>query len=677
MNLQAIARFGCALMVCAGAPAQAKSREVAPCTLALDSPNPATGRTVTAQDLLDLRDFGAIGLGSAPAPFSLSAKGNTAALQLRQADAANDRYCTAIVLVELDASYTPTLIDTGGEIVAASSTRYGMTDLPLGIPKPALLRWSPDGRRLAYTKTFTDRSEIWIYDRVDRRSNRVLTSAVDILEMALSDDGRRLLYSSQPGLVAARSAIAAEGKDGYRYDQRFWPLSADGPMPPSDIPVIDSAWDIESGGAAALSQQDARTLHPSRIWPSGALAAAVAKEGGLVAWIVPRSDALDAVTEVRLKSDGTAESICPFAACTAVTGLWWAADGKRLIFQRRSGPADSRTEFYSWGLGKEAPVRLLETSDALFGCAPRGVDLVCAQETSSRPRRIVKLDTRTGKRRDVFDPNPAFSSLRLGSIRRLTWQNAFGLTTFADLVLPPSWKPGTRLPLVVVQYESRGFLRGGTGDEYPIQAMAGQGLAVLSFNRPTWFGLTSHPRTDEEFYARNNENFADRRSNLSSLERVIAQLDREGIIDPDRIAITGQSDGAVTATFALANSSLFSAAILSTCCESEPAQEASGPALDEFYVAMGYPGTRDAAPGFWRTNSIVDAPDARKVPILVQAASSEFRMGLATYRDLHRRGWPIEMYVYPDEGHVKLHPAHRSAVYNRNLAWLRERLQHQ
>ena len=42
--------------------------------------------------------------------------------------------------------------------------------------------------------------------------------------------------------------------------------------------------------------------------------------------------------------------------------------------------------------------------------------------------------------------------------------------------------------MVVVQYDTRGFLRGGTGDEYPIQAFANRGYAVLSFRRPQAVG---------------------------------------------------------------------------------------------------------------------------------------------------------------------------------------------
>src|SRR3546814_5155407 len=50
--------------------------------------------------------------------------------------------------------------------------------------------------------------------------------------------------------------------------------------------------------------------------------------------------------------------------------------------------------------------------------------------------------------------------------------------------MPAPSRPSKPYPLVVVQYDTRGFLRGGTGDEYPIQALAASGFAVLSVSRP-------------------------------------------------------------------------------------------------------------------------------------------------------------------------------------------------
>src|SRR3546814_2311142 len=84
----------------------------------------------------------------------------------------------------------------------------------------------------------------------------------------------------------------------------------------------------------------------------------------------------------------------------------------------------------------------------------------------------LKLDPTTSTSKSIFEPNPEFSALSLGRVERMRWKNVYGIESFGDLVLPVEYKPGTRYPLVIVQYESSGFLRGGTGDEYPIQDFA-------------------------------------------------------------------------------------------------------------------------------------------------------------------------------------------------------------
>src|SRR5258706_6707493 len=121
----------------------------------------------------------------------------------------------------------------------------------------------------------------------------------------------------------------------------------------------------------------------------------------------------------------------------------------------------------------------MTTEDALVGCDLAGQELICAREGARSPRRLVAIDVRGGKSRTIFDPNPGFARLRLGEVRRLRFRNAYGVECFADLVLPPTIKAGEKVSMVVVQYYSEGFLRGGTGDEVPIQAMAARRFAVL------------------------------------------------------------------------------------------------------------------------------------------------------------------------------------------------------
>src|SRR3546814_7717574 len=72
--------------------------------------------------------------------------------------------------------------------------------------------------------------------------------------------------------------------------------------------------------------------------------------------------------------------------------------------------------------------------------------------------------------------------------------------TFVDLVYPVNYDRRKKYPLIVVQYISRGFLRGGVGDEFPIQVFANRGYAVLSIQRPklTALALESHSAAELE-----------------------------------------------------------------------------------------------------------------------------------------------------------------------------------
>lgn len=657
---------GCAL---ATALLNHPSHAAVRCMGPLPAPSSGAARPITADDLLKLRDFGGTSTAISSSPFDLAPGGARLALEMHQANAYTDKYCTAIVVVSAKGREDPRIIDDAGEIVPANGSRYGIAELPLGVPKSILLRWSPSGEALAYTKNFSDRTEIWRYDVIGDHTQKLLVSPTDISALAWSPDGLSILYSSRPGKIHALAEIEAEGRNGYRYDSRFWPSSSDRPFVSSDIPLVDSAIDASTGEAVALPPEAADFLRPSGSWLLRSRALAKSTIEGVVAWSAVAGRRYREEPELKVQI-GDRMIACEGVSCSNVQALWWARNGRTLWFQRRTGVAESVTEFYEWNPGRGAPRRLLRTTDALFGCRQAGENLVCAQETSIAPRSIVSIAMRDGGRRTVFNPNPEYASLSPGIVTRRQWSNSFGISTFADLVLPAGFKVGQRMPLVIVQYDSRGFLRGGTADEYPIQALVAQGFAVLSFNRPPWYGSTLPVKNEREYMRANNEGWADRRSNMSSLEVIIQQLDEEGVIDPNRVAITGQSDGASTATYVLANSSLFSTAILSTCCQSDTMFALGGEGLKDFYVQNGYPASRSDNQNFWREGTLESAINAKRVPILVQASSAEFRLALSTYSELRQRGWPIEMYVFPDEGHVKFQPAHRLAVYRRNVQWL-------
>ena len=291
------------------------------------------------------------------------------------------------------------------------------------------------------------------------------------------------------------------------------------------------------------------------------------------------------------------------------------------------------------------------------------------REQSTDPRHVIRLNLKTGAIRILYDPNPNFHALSLGMVKRLHWRNEFGVETFGDLVYPVNYKPGRRYPLIVVQYITRGFLRGGTGDEFPIQAFANRGYAALSIQRPSPSRLVKGAKSRAELEQGLLRNFKDRRNVLSSIESEVKHLIYNGIVDRNKVGITGLSDGSSTVQFAEVNSRLFKAGSVSGCCW-EPYQDVfMGPAATADFHQRGWPSLIQDDPNFWSRISLVKNARTVAFPLLMQQSDDEFRAALASFTALKEAGKPVALYVFPHEYHVKWQPAHRLAAYERNLQW--------
>jgi dipeptidyl aminopeptidase/acylaminoacyl peptidase len=193
---------------------------------------------------------------------------------------------------------------------------------------------------------------------------------------------------------------------------------------------------------------------------------------------------------------------------------------------------------------------------------------------------------------------------------------------------------------------------------------------VLSYQRPRDFAWGSAATSLSEYARIDNLGWADRRRVLSSIEAAIDRAIALGVADPDRIGITGLSDGVPTVQFALLNSTRFRAAVVSSCCD-DPfgSLYAGGPVYADQLKAHGYPAPGEDRPAFWADYSL--AVNARRVaaPILVNAPDREYLGAMQAVANLREAGKPIELRVFPDEYHIKWQPAHRSAIYADVLDW--------
>ncbi|MGN8001179.1 Atxe2 family lasso peptide isopeptidase [Sphingomonas sp. 22176] len=660
--LRVVAALWCALLPTS---AWARCEQVLP---GGDAARPAD-RELTAADLIELREIGDPDSASfsGPSPFALSPDGSRIAYIVNRADLATNSYCRAVVVSGLTGKEPPRVVDRGGVLITILDVQRGHY-LPSGATRTIVPAWSPDGRRIAYLRRDAGVTQAWVAEADGSGARAVTHAAFDVEAVAWSSDGSRLLYGTRKGAAETEAALDREGQSGWLYDRRVSPeISARPLMPATDL-LDANAVDLRTGAILPANTADQAAV--ARAAPANMPVDPIASRPDGSKGLIERQDSSPLAPARLVVTGGAGTHRCDADACAGgILSLWW--QGNSVLFLRREGWAKEAMALYRWQPDGAPPAVILRTTDVLHGCVMAGTELVCTRENSSTPRRIVAINTATGATRMIFDPNPEFASARLGSIRRLKWRNDLGLEAWGDLVLPPDYTPGTRLPMVVVQYHSDGFLRGGTGNEYPIFLLAQRGIAVLSTERPSFFAAAfPQLKTWYEINAANQKDWGERRSLLSSVLTGVQMAVEQGYADPKRVGITGLSDGATTVAFALINSKAFAAAALSSCCM-EPNTTATygGLAWAEWLRGMGYPPATRDNPAFWRDMSLARNTARVDTPLLMQLADNEFRLALEAFGALHEQNKPVEMYVYPDEFHVKWQPIHRRAVYSRTLDW--------
>ena len=630
----------------------------------------AGSRPLVPEDLVGLRDIGPIDPEPYAAPFfTISPDGRRAALQMRQADPATNRYCLAMVVLDLVPRARPIVVDQGGDLLLLTIDLRGIAGFATGNTRVITPRWSPDGRWIAFLKRTAGRTQVWRAMADGSGSAPLTHSPIDVVDFRIGVGGSTIIYATRPGLEQSRQSYEREALTGFHYDERFSPFAREWPYAVAPVERRVEVFNLQTGLVREPTPEEAALVAVDHELIATA-GAPVAHEVTAGAWITATSltgGAQAGGFHARLSNGSTATCAAP--QCEGATKPWSMPDGRRIRFFRREGWDHASTAIYEWTPKSGSVRRLYLTDDVLADCAPSRDELVCLRDSSLKPRRLERLNPASGSVTLLFDPNPEFSRLMLGSVQRLRWRNSFGLETLGDLVLPVGYRSGERYPLIVVQYDTRGFLRGGTGDEYPIQAFANRGYAVLSLRRPASIGSVRGGKDFAEANRLNLDGFADRRSAQSSLEGGVRLAVEAGVADPARIGVTGLSDGASTVTWALIHSSLFSAAAMSTCCIDTTLAMRVGPSAAKVFQAAGYPGILGRSDPFWKELSLSDNARRVSTPILLQLSDDEFLNSLESSTALREAGAPVDTFFFPGEHHVKWQPAHRLAIYRRSLDW--------
>lgn len=625
---------------------------------------------LTPEDLVRLRDIGP------PEPqyffspaFTVSPDGRSAAFQLRQADPKRNDYCMAMVIVDLTRQGPPRIVDQGGQFIQQTIDLRGIAAVPSGLPKIITPRWSKDGGWIAFLKRTGQTTQVW-RAFADGSGSAPLTHAPsDVVDFRIGANDSTIVYATRPDIDRQRKEIAQDGLNGWHYDNRFAPLISKEPQPTTPADKNGEVLDLGSGDVRAATPAEAALVAVGDDLPAGPGAPLPTNVPGLEILATNLSATAKAGSLKAHLPDGSTAS-CTAGPCEGARRPWWAGPSHRHVrFLRTEGWANASTAIYDWDVRSGAVRRLYLTDDLLTSCTPSAASLVCLMHSSLVAGELIRLDPVSGKRAVVFDLNPEIEQRTLGKPERLHFRNAFGVESVADLVFPVGYHAGTKYPMIVVQYDTRGFLRGGTDDEYPIQAFANRGYAVLSFKRPQ--SISSRTAKDFEQEGRLDlEHFADRRNVQSSLEAAIKLVINRGIADPARIGITGLSDGSTTVEWELIHGKLFAAAAMSSCCFDTTMISEVGPSASRHFKAEGYPGILGRNDPFWKDVALEVNAQRISTPILMNASEEEFTGALLTYNALREAGVAVDLFEYPGEYHARWQPAHRLATYRRSLDWL-------
>jgi dipeptidyl aminopeptidase/acylaminoacyl peptidase len=623
--------------------------------------NQAAARPPSAEDMLAL-----IELGDYRGGLSLSPDGQHIAVFARETRLRDNDYRYRL-LVMPSAGGAPRIIAEAGDIILRN-TPYG----PTGAAADRAPAWSPDSRSLAYLTAREGRVELWRVALDGTPAEVLVDGPGDVLRFAWLDDNSLVVETGAPRASFSAAVLRAE-RFGFHPDDFFTPYASLRPLADVDAVPTQLVIDVETRTrrSPALAESEFLSDRPA---PNTAIAENRAE--GSVTWIAPRTAGDRASTPAlglyRATLDGGRSVMCGNPACSGrMLGAWIFGD--QTVFRRMEGHGQGLTALYAWDWRSNTVGRIRRADEELFGCGRAAARLICLQEAPLQPRRIVSIDVATGNLAELYDPNPEWRAFDQPRIETIEVSDAYGNDAFAHLVFPANYRAGRRYPVVVVQYRSRGFLRGGVGGEYPILPLAGRGYFVLSVDRPEWRGAeASLPQAelDQRTALDNSENLMKQ----SALEAMLAELDRRGLSDPRRIGITGLSDGAETLYWAITNSDLFAAAVASTQPTDTTAWTLGSRAFRRSLLSEGMRGpdadSADPWAAWWARNTTVLHAERIRAPLLMNLAESEAIMGFPLATRLEELGRPVDVYVYPGAYHIKWRPAQLLAAQTRAMDWL-------
>ncbi|MSO62462.1 MAG: S9 family peptidase [Acidobacteria bacterium] len=566
-------------------------------------------------------------------------------------------------------------------------------------------RWSPDGQRLAFLSNRGDRRAIWIANSMGADAVEVVRADTGIEQYAWLPDGSGVLFTVRAPTPDAATvqrgddarAPGASQPSSRLYRRRFDRTASD-PLTSADEHVdgFDVARGPDGQSRVVFTVQPSRLVRDGRLRsdlrvldlatlaartlvarpgmdrspqfsPDGRTVAFVSM-GGVADWLGNYGISTVGVDGAGLRNLTSAfDERIEYHLADKETAFRWAADGRRLYFLGPQGPAHRL-----WAVdAATAGVSTVSTWDeakvvSSFDLASSGAVVLVASDAGTPPE-LYLLGAPPQRETMLTSVNADYPRDTIATTERLSYRAGDGTPIDALLVKPRGWTPGTRRPLLVIVHGGPmgvfDYAFAPRQGAYPVHAFASAGYLVLMPNPRGSGGY------GERFRKANVGQWG--AGDFDDILKGADVLIERGLADPNQLGLLGWSYGGYMAAWVATHSRRFKALSIGA-----PMTE-----LVSFWGTTDIPEFIEAyqggppwmQPDAYRRHSPLSHVAAARTPILIQHGEADPRVPIAqslTFkRALDALEVPVEMSVYPREGHLLREPRHVKHALDANLAW--------
>jgi hypothetical protein len=291
--------------------------------------------------------------------------------------------------------------------------------------------------------------------------------------------------------------------------------------------------------------------------------------------------------------------------------------------------------------------------------AARSLPDIILDEGINTPPRIFAVALPSGRKSLLMDLNPQFQNLALARVEEISWKDSRGDELKGGLYWPPDYVEGQKYPVVIQTHgwiTNRFWMDGPWSTAFAAQALAGKGFFVLQDNGPDWHIWVTSKEAPMA---------------MASYEGAIEDLDRRGLIDRNRVGITGFSRTYWHVTYTLTHSKYhFAAAALADGVDFSYFQYVTFSSMAGEFERV-YGGTPDGKRlTRWLKQSPAFLMDRIETPLRIQTIGPESLLfDWHWYSGMSRLGKPVEMIYIPEGTHTLERPWDRMISQQGNVDW--------